>query len=135
MNRDETIAKLRELDIQYVRERVGADPSALPQHLAEYLGYATILYDHYSEYIKSYEITEGKVIAEENDVRQLHNVDKIKRDEKMTVAEVEQRIEVRLASAKGERKRLELAVKGATLHINGVQSLMNNFGDEAKGIR
>lgn len=45
------------------------------------------------------------------------------------------RIDVRLADEKGKKKRLEQLVRGATLHINGCQSLMKNWGDEAKGMR
>lgn len=135
MNRDDTIRKLRLLDTQYVTNHIGSDPAQLPHHLAEYLGYASILYDHYAEYIKSYELAEGKVIAEENDKRNAQNKIAETRDDKMTIAEVEQRIDIRLSELKSERKRLELAVKGATLHINGCQTLMKNWGEEAKGLR
>lgn len=135
MKRDDVIKKLQELDIQYVNDNIGSNPAALPNHFAEYLGYASILYDHYASYIKMYEVKESQVIAQENDARTQHNKGVDKRDEKMTVSEVQQRIDVRLGELKGERKRLELAVKGATLHINGCQSLMKNWSDEVKGLR
>lgn len=132
---DDVINKLRQLKLDYIQNNVGSDPARLPQHFSEFLGYATLLYDHYAEYIKSYEVKESKVVKEENEQRLKINADAETRDDKVTVTEVEQRISVRLGSLKGERKRLELAVKGATLHINGCQSLMKNWGDEAKGIR
>lgn len=135
MNREETLKKIRLLDLEYVSQGVGHDPARLPHHLADYIGYASILYDHYSEFIKSYTTMEGKVTAEENDDRTQQNIKATTRDEKVSMAEVEQRIDVRLSELKGERKRLEIAVKGATLHINGCQTLMKTWGDEAKGLR
>lgn len=132
---DDVIDKLRALKLVYIRANVGSDPVALPNHFAEFLGYATLLYDHYAEYIKSYEIKEAQVVKEENEQRLEVNAQATERSDKVTVTEVEQRIGVRLGDLKGERKRLELAVKGATLHINGCQSLMKNWSDEAKGIR
>ena len=132
---DDVISKLRQLKLDYIQNKIGSDPARLPQHFSEFLGYATLLYDHYAEYIKSYEIREAEVVKEENEQRLKINEKVKERSDKVTVTEVEQRIGVRLGSLKGERKRLELAVKGATLHINGCQSLMKNWGDEAKGIR
>ena len=132
---DDVINHLRALKLQYIQNNVGSDPVALPNHFSEFLGYATLLYDHYAEYIKSYEIKESEVIKEENEQRLTINSQAEERSDKITVTEVEQRISVRLGEMKGERKRLELAVKGATLHINGCQSLMKNWSDEAKGVR
>lgn len=133
---DDVIDKLRLLKIAYIDHNIGSDPVALPNHFAEFLGYATLLYDHYAEYIKKYEEMEARVIKEENDRRaEFNKNEELKRDERMTMSEVQNRIDLRIGSAKGERKRLELAVKGATLHINGCQSLMKNWGDEAKGVR
>jgi hypothetical protein len=132
---DDVINKLRLLKLQYIQHNIGSDPANLPQHFSEFLGYATLLYDHYAEYIKAYEIRESQVVKEENEQRLHLNAGAESRSDKVTVTEVEQRIAVRLGEMKGERKRLELAVKGATLHINGCQSLMKNWSDEAKGIR
>lgn len=132
---DDVINKLRELKLLYIKNKVGSDPAALPNYFSEFLGYATLLYDHYAEYIKAYEIKEAKVIKEENDHRTSVNAEATTREDKMTVGEVQNRIDVRLGDLKGERKRLEFAVKGATLHINGCQSLMKNWSDEAKGVR
>lgn len=132
---DDVINHLRALKLQYIKNNVGSDPTALPNHFSEFLGYATLLYDHYAEYIKAYEIKESHVVKEENEQRLKVNADAEERSDKVTVTEVEQRIAVRLGDMKGERKRLELAVKGATLHINGCQSLMKNWSDEAKGVR
>lgn len=132
---DDVIGHLRALKLTYIQNKVGSDPAALPNHFSEFLGYATLLYDHYAEYIKKYEIKEAEVVKEENARREETNANTDDRKDKVTVTEVEQRIGIRLGDLKGERKRLELAVKGATLHINGCQSLMKNWGDEAKGIR
>ena len=132
---DDVINHLRALKLKYIQNNVGSDPVALPNHFSEFLGYATLLYDHYAEYIKAYEIKESEVIKEENEQRMKLNEGVENRSDKVTVTEVEQRITVRLGDMKGERKRLELAVKGATLHINGCQSLMKNWSDESKGIR
>lgn len=133
---DDAINHLRQLKLNYIQQHIGSDPAALPTHFSEFLGYATLLYDHYAEYLKAYEIKEAKVIQEENARRSEFNANEdLRRDEKITITEVEQRIAVRLGEMKAERKRLELAVKGATLHINGCQSLMKNWGDEAKGVR
>lgn len=145
---DDVINKLRSLKLVYIQNSVGSDPVALPNHFSEFLGYATLLYDHYAEYIKQYEVKESVVVREENERRaeinsevakfnaSLEKADlRNKKKSEMGVTEVQQRIDVRLGELKGERKRLELAVKGATLHINGCQSLMKNWSDEAKGIR
>lgn len=48
---------------------------------------------------------------------------------------MERNITLRMAEVKGKRERLEAVVKGVTLHINGCQSLMRSWGDEAKGVR
>lgn len=132
---DDVINHLRALKLKYIQNNIGSDPAALPNHFSEFLGYATLLYDHYAEYIKAYEIREAEVIKAENEQRIKINAAAETRDDKLTVTEVEQRISVRLGDMKGERKRLELAVKGATLHINGCQSLMKNWSDESKGVR
>lgn len=132
---DDVINHLRLLKLRYIQNNIGSDPAVLPQYFAEFLGYATLLYDHYAEYIKAYEVRESQVIKEENDQRMTINTTVTERADKVTITEVEQRINVRLGDLKGERKRLELAVKGATLHINGCQSLMKNWSDEAKGVR
>lgn len=132
---DDVINKLRALKLTYIQGDVGKDPTALPNHFAEFLGYATLLYDHYAEYIKKYEIKESEVIKEENARRDEANAVAKKRDDKIPVGEVEQRVDIRLGELKAEKKRLEQAVKGATLHINGCQSLMKNWSDEAKGVR
>ena len=132
---DDVMNHLRSLKLKYIQNNIGSDPAALPNHFSEFLGYATLLYDHYAEYIKAYEIREAAVTKEENEQRTTLNEGAEKPSEKITVTEVQQRIDIRLGEMKGERKRLELAVKGATLHINGCQSLMKNWGDEAKGVR
>lgn len=132
---DDVIGHLRKLKIQYIQQNMGSNPAELPNHLAEFLGYATLLYDHYAEYIKSYEVKETGVTKEENERRDTTNANTDKRDEKVSIAEVQQRLDIRLGNMKAEKKRLEIAVKGATLHINGCQSLMKNWSDESKGIR
>lgn len=145
---DAVINKLRQLKLSYIQNDIGRNPAELPNHFAEFLGYATLLYDHYSEYIKKYETRESQVVQQENEQRLSVNAERSKHNQELpkeqqrthkqdlvTVTEVEQRITVRLGELKAERKRLEMAVKGATLHINGCQSLMKNWGDEAKGIR
>lgn len=131
----QVIHRLRELKAQYIQERVGADPAALPQHFQEFLGYATFLYDYYATAIKKYRNKEAEVIKEEAAHREEINKEVEKRSDMLTVTEMEQRIAVRLSALKAEREYLEVEVKGATLHINGCQSLMKNWGDEAKGIR
>jgi flagellar motor switch/type III secretory pathway protein FliN len=132
---DDVINHLRALKLSYIENNVGSDPEALPNHFSEFLGYATLLYDHYAEYIKQYEIKEAEITKEENARREQNNETAENRSDMVTVTEVEQRINVRIGELKGERKRLEAAVKGATLHINGCQSLMKNWSDESKGIR
>lgn len=132
---DDAINKLRQLKLDYIERNIGSDPAALPQHFSEFLGYATLLYDHYAEYIKKYELAETRIVKEENEARAEHNKHHTKREDRITVGEIEQRIDVRIGTLKAEKKRLELSVKGATLHINGCQSLMKTWSDEAKGIR
>lgn len=132
---DDVIAKLRALKIHYIKNSVGADPAALPQHFSEFLGYATLLYDHYATALRQYRQTEAKVIKEEAEAREKHNAKAEGRNERLTVAETEQRVTVRLSELRARRDYLEVEVKGATLHINGCQSLMKNWGDEAKGVR
>lgn len=145
---DTVINKLRQLKISYIQNDVGRNPAELPNHFAEFLGYATLLYDHYAEYIKKYEIREAKVIKEENEQRVTANAErteanralskeelKTHKQDMVTITEVEQRIDARIGELKAEKKRLEQSVKGATLHINGCQSLMKNWSDESKGIR
>ena len=132
---DNVVKKLQDLKIKYIENHVGADPAQLPNHFQEFLGYATLLYDHYATALRNYRQAEAKVTQEENDARVKHNKTTDRRDEKMTMGEMENRITVRLSKLRAQRDYLEVEVKGATLHINGCQSLMKNWGDEAKGIR
>lgn len=129
------IDKLRALKLQYIQNHIGTNPAELPNHFAEFLGYATFLYDFYADSIKRYESAEAQIVKEENHAMHEHNANAESRSDRMTVAEMQQRIDVRLSDIKASKKQLEQAVRGATLHINGCQSLMKNWGDEAKGVR
>lgn len=135
MKQEDVILKLRALKLQYIQQNIAKNPAALPEHLGEFLGYATFLYEFYADKLESYEKLEAKVVKEENDNMTAHNSNLESRSDRMTVTEMQQRIDVRLAEEKGKKKRLEQLVKGNTLHINGCQSLMKNWGDEAKGMR
>lgn len=135
MKQEDVILKLRALKMEYIQQGIAKNPAALPEHLGEFLGYATFLYEFYADKLESYERLEAKVVKEENAEYERHNSNLEKRSDKMTVSEMQQRIDVRLADEKGKKKRLEQLVKGNTLHINGCQSLMKNWGDEAKGMR
>src|SRR5690606_17334853 len=96
--------------LDYIKHNVGSDPARLPHHFAEFLGYATLLYDHYAEYIKAYEEKEAKIVKDENEQRLKINADAETREDRVTVTEVEQRIAVRLGTMKAEKKRLDIAV-------------------------
>ena len=135
MQQEDVIKKLRALKIDYVQQNIAKNPAALPEHLGEFLGYATFLYEFYGDKLEEYEKLEAKVVREENAAMNEHNLNLTTRSDRMTVTEMQQRIDVRLADEKGKKKRLEALVKGNTLHINGCQSLMKNWGDEAKGMR
>lgn len=135
MHQEDVIKKLRALKLDYIQQGIAKNPAALPDHLGEFLGYATFLYEFYADKLESYERLEAKVVSEENEVMNNHNSNLEKRSDKMTITEMQQRIDIRLAEEKGKKKRLEQLVKGNTLHINGCQSLMKNWGDEAKGMR
>lgn len=135
MQQEDVIKKLRALKLDYIQQGIAKNPAALPDHLGEFLGYATFLYEFYADKLESYERLEAKVVREENENMNNHNANLEKRSDKMTVTEMQQRIDIRLADEKGKKKRLEQLVKGNTLHINGCQSLMKNWGDEAKGVR
>jgi hypothetical protein len=132
---DDVIAKLRALKLDYITNQIGGDPARLPLHFAEFLGYATLLYDHYATALRHYRETEAKVLQDESSLREKANADAENRSDRVTVAEMEQRVTVRLSDIRARRDYLEVEIKGATLHINGCQSLMKNWGDEAKGIR
>lgn len=134
MKQEDVINKLRALKLAYIQQNVAKNPAALPEHLGEFLGYATFLYDFYADKLQSFERLEAKVVKEEHAYMIDHNDKAETRIERMTVDEMNKRIDVRLADEKGSKKRLEQLVKGATLHINGCQSLMKNWNDEAKGL-
>lgn len=133
MKTDIVVSKLRELKLKYTEDKLWQDPAHLPNYLAEFLGYATILYSHYAEFIVSYRKKEGTVLVDENDEMRSINKDAVKREDRRTADEKNDRITIRMANLKGEREKLEAEVKSATLHINGIQSLMKRFSDEAKG--
>lgn len=135
MQQQDVILKLRALKLEYIQQKISKNPAALPEHLGEFLGYATFLYEFYGDKLEEYEKLEAKVTKEENAEMNAHNANLESRSDRMTVTEMQQRIDVRLADEKGKKKRLEQLVKGNTLHINGCQSLMKNWGDEAKGMR
>jgi hypothetical protein len=132
---NDVINKIRALKLRYIENNIGQDPAQLPTHFAEFLGYATLLYDHFATALRDYRLAEAKITKEENANRAEVNASTKERSEKITVGESDQRITVRLSTYRARRDYLEQEVKGATLHINGCQSLMKNWGDEAKGIR
>lgn len=132
---EEVIKELRKLKIQYIEQHIGSDPAKLTNHLAEFLGYATLLYDHYATVLRKYRKTEATVLQEESKYREEQNANAKERGNKVTVTEVDQRVTIRLSELRSLRDYLETEVKGVTLHINGCQSLLKNWGDEAKGIR
>ena len=132
---DDVITKIRQLKVEYTEQNIGNDPAKLPHHVAELNGYASIFYEHYAEYIKKYELQEVAIIKEENQARLDHNnQEDLAKSDKMSVAEAQQRIDIRLGSMKSEKKRLEILARGTTQHINVCQSLMKLWQSEAKGI-
>lgn len=135
MKLEDVVIKIRTLKQEYIQHNIGKNPAALPEHLGDFLGYATFLYDFYADILQSYETLESKVTQEEIENMNQINGSADKRTDRMTVTEMQQRIDIRLADVKGKKKRLEQMVKGATLHINGCQSLIKNLNDEAKGMR
>lgn len=132
---DDVITKLRQLKLTYIQEGLGKDPSRLNEHLGEFLGYATLLYDYYATALRNYREAEAKVIQEEGTARSSMNAQVEKASDKISIAEMEQRVTVRLSKHRSQRDFLEVEVKGATLHINGCQSLLKNWADESKGLR
>ena len=132
---DDVVDKLRQLKLDYIKNQVGSDPAQLPQHFSEFLGYATLLYDHYATVLRQYRKQEAKVMQEESKNKDTVNMSAEGRADRMTVSEMQNRIEVRLSDIRSKRDFLHEEVKGATLHINGCQSLMKNWSDESKGIR
>lgn len=132
---DDVVNKLRQLKLVYIQNGVGADPAALPQHFQEFLGYATLLYDHYATALRHYRQAEAKVIREEYEAREEANKGVERPSDRMSITQMEQRVSIRLSDLRARRDFLEVEVKGATLHINGCQSLMKNWSDESKGIR
>ena len=135
MTESQVIDKLRELKLAYIQQGLGKNPAALPEHLAEFLGYATFIYDFYADFLERLEAKEAEVTQAEMDKMAEVNAIATKREERMTATEMEKRIDTRLAELKGHKKRLEQITKGATMHVNGCQSLMKQWGDEAKGVR
>lgn len=132
---EDVISKIRQLKVDYTEQNMGNDPAKLPHHVAELNGYASIFYEHYAEYIKKYELQEVTVVKEENQARLEHNrQDGLSNSERMSVAEAQQRIDVRIGAMKAEKKRLEILARGTTQHINVCQSLMKLWQSEAKGI-
>lgn len=133
-NIDEVVSKIQELDIDYIKRDIGNDPALLPHHVAEYNGYATLMYDHFASVLRRYRIRAAEIEQEEAAKRAEYNKDK-KRGETLTIAEMQQRVDIRISGIKAQRDSLEMTVRGVTLHLNVCQSLMKNWGDEAKGVR
>jgi len=139
MGLDDVIQKLRSLNIKYIQNNIGTNPGLLPHYFQEYMGYATLLYNHFSEIVASFTEKSAEILKEEQDIRAEFNKEVDAREgkvsEKMGVGEVEQRVSIRVAKLEAQKKKVEQVVKGATLHVNACQSLMKNYNDEAKGIR
>lgn len=133
MKTKEVVEKLRAMYVDYSQNRVGLNPALLPEHLATFLGYANLLYSHYSEFMLQYRHAEAQVLAEENDSRDEVNKQASKREDKRTVDEKNDRITIKMSDLKGKREWLEAETKSATIHINTIQSLLKRYGDEAKG--
>ena len=133
MKTEEVIAKIRSMYLEYTKNNIGLNPALLPEHLAVFLGYTNLLYSHFAEFTIKYREAEAKVLSEENDDRDVINAEATKREDKRTVDEKNDRINIRMSGLKGQRDRLELEVKSATIHINTIQSLMKRYSDEAKG--
>lgn len=134
MGTDETIREIRRMYVNYSSQKLGLNPALLPNHLAEFLGYANLLYSHYAEYMLKYRQAESTILAEEADARAAINAEATRPSDKMALGEMESRVTVRFSAIKGRRERLEAEVKSATIHINTIQSLMRRQSDEAKGM-
>lgn len=133
MKADDVIAELRKRYVQYAENKIGLNPAALPEYLADFLGYSNLLYSHYAEFMVQYRAAEAQVVSSEVDDRAMINKKTKVREDKRTAAETENRITIRMSELKGNRERLEAEVKSATIHINTIQSLMRRYSDEAKG--
>lgn len=134
MKVEDIIAKLRAMTIWYAENKVWENPPLLPSHLGEYEAYAGLLSSHYAEFIARYRDAESKVYSEEMEAKAKHDAKATRPSELRSMAEVDNRIMVRMASVKGQRERLEAEMKAANTHITVCQSLNRRQSDEAKGI-
>lgn len=133
MKIDDVVVKLRSLKNTYVEKQLWLSPADLPEHLGEFIGWAGILYSNYAAFIELYRQKEGRILAEETKEMTEINGKATTRDNRRTVDEKDSRITMRMSKGRGTKEKLEAEVKSATLHINGIQSLLKRLSDEAKG--
>jgi hypothetical protein len=133
MKSEEVVTKLRAMKVEYANDRIGSNPALLPDHVTDFEAYVGILYSHYAEFMLNYREVEAQVLADEGGkMAEMNSIAK-NREERRTADEKNDRITIRMASLKGKREWYEAELKGATLHINTIQSKMKRQADEAKG--
>lgn len=134
METKDVIKKLRSLIVEYAQQQMWSNPALLPNHLGEFEAYTSLLMSAYADFIAKYRELEAAVVAEEMEEKEAIDAQASKPAEKRSMTEVENRIRLRMATAKGKRERVETEVKAATTHITVCQSLARRQSDEAKGI-
>ena len=134
-SQDNVVTKLRAMKLQYARERVYANPVSLLAHFEEFEAYTTILESHYAQQRDSEEKKSTEIAKEEWQKKKDHDDTVDKPSERITQGEVDKNVEYRMREIKSNLKMLETECKSCRSHVNAMQSILKQYGDEAKSIR
>lgn len=134
MTISQVLAKLEEMQLRYVRDRVWEDPGSLPDFMAEYAAYHAIFMSQYGDYMESYRKNVALVLTEEQDAATVINEDADKPADRRSQAEIERRVNIRISNMKGMRDNFDAKVEASKVLISTMQSKRRAFSDEAKGL-
>lgn len=132
---DNVLNKLQGMKLTYARENIGTNPVSLLAHFTEFEAYTSILESHHAKLREQEEIRSVEVKMDEWAMKEAHDATATKPSEKMTQGRVDTNVEYRMREIAAKLKLLETEAKSCRNHVNSMQSILKNFGDQAKSIQ
>ena len=134
MKLQDVLHKLQQMNEQYIAERIWEDVGRLPDFMAEYAAYHTILMSNYGDFMEIYRKKLAAVMTEEQDAATIINENADKPADKRSQAEIDRRVGIRISNLKGMREKFEAKVDAGKELVSTMQSKRRAFSDEAKGL-
>ena len=132
---DSVINKLQGMKLTYARENIGSNPVSLLSHFTEFEAYTSILESHLAQLRQQEETRSVEIKMDEWAMKEAHDATVSKPSEKITQGRVDTNVEYRMREIVAKLKMLETEAKSCRNHVSSMQSILKNFGDQAKSIQ